>query len=41
MIRVVHTLTRVLEIVYNSCRFLGITDLVWQLDTTTPTDCVV
>jgi hypothetical protein len=41
MLRVVYTLTRVMEIVYNSCRYLGITDLAWQLVTTTPTNCVV
>ena len=35
------TFTRVLEIVYNSCRYLGITDIVWQLATTMPTNCAV
>jgi len=39
MLRVVYTLTRVMEIVYNSYRYLGITDLAWQLVTTTPTNC--
>jgi hypothetical protein len=41
MLRVLHTLTRVLEIVCNSCRYLGITDLAWQLVITMPTNWAV